>query len=204
MIQMVSHGLVAGGLFLMVGMIYERCHTRELAAYGGLAKLLPVVFGVLRGADAGVDRPADDERIHRRVPGAAGRVQGGVAAAYGRATSIRSCCASSAVAGVVLGALYMLCFAQRFLFGAAKAPHQPFADLDLPREARSSAPSSSRSSRSASFPTEPMKQDRARGAAVPAAGQQRRPGAVASRRDAPLAALDARSPRTAASTESAR
>ncbi len=41
-IQMVSHGLTAAGLFLMVGMIYERCHTRELAAYGGLAKLLPV------------------------------------------------------------------------------------------------------------------------------------------------------------------
>ena len=41
-IQMVSHGLIAAGLFLMVGMIYERCHTRELAAYGGLAKLLPV------------------------------------------------------------------------------------------------------------------------------------------------------------------
>jgi hypothetical protein len=41
-IQMVSHGLTAAGLFLMVGMIYERCHTRELAAYGGLAKVLPV------------------------------------------------------------------------------------------------------------------------------------------------------------------
>ena len=41
-IQMVSHGIVAGGLFLVVGMIYERCHTRELAAYGGLAKLMPV------------------------------------------------------------------------------------------------------------------------------------------------------------------
>ena len=41
-IQMVSHGLVAGGLFLLVGMVYERCHTRELAAYGGLAKLMPV------------------------------------------------------------------------------------------------------------------------------------------------------------------
>ena len=41
-VQMVSHGLTAAGLFLMVGMIYERCHTRELAAYGGLAKLLPV------------------------------------------------------------------------------------------------------------------------------------------------------------------
>ena len=41
-IQMVSHGLVAAGLFLLVGMIYDRCHTRELAEYGGLARLLPV------------------------------------------------------------------------------------------------------------------------------------------------------------------
>ena len=35
LIQMVSHGVVAAGLFLMVGMIYERCHKRDLAAYGG-------------------------------------------------------------------------------------------------------------------------------------------------------------------------
>ena len=41
-IQMVSHGLTAAGLFMMIGMIYERCHTRELADYGGLASLLPV------------------------------------------------------------------------------------------------------------------------------------------------------------------
>ena len=56
-IQMVSHGLVAAGLFLMVGMIYERCHTRELAAYGGLAKLLPVYsvfFLVLTLASVGL------------------------------------------------------------------------------------------------------------------------------------------------------
>src|SRR3954452_6521766 len=38
---------------------------------------------------------------------------------------------ASAVLGVVLGALYMLWFAQRFLFGAVKAPHQPLVDLDL-------------------------------------------------------------------------
>jgi NADH-quinone oxidoreductase subunit M len=37
----------------------------------------------------------------------------------------------AAVAGVILGALYMLYFAQRFLFGAAKAPHQPLFDLNL-------------------------------------------------------------------------
>ena len=41
-VQMVSHGLIAGGLFTMVGMVYERCHSREIAHYGGLARLLPV------------------------------------------------------------------------------------------------------------------------------------------------------------------
>jgi NADH-quinone oxidoreductase subunit M len=40
-IQMVSHGLVAAGLFLLVGMVYERGHTRELSAYGGLARQIP-------------------------------------------------------------------------------------------------------------------------------------------------------------------
>src|SRR6266496_6678985 len=56
-IQMVSHGLVAAGLFLMVGMIYERCHTRDLAAYGGLARLLPVYsvfFMILTLASVGL------------------------------------------------------------------------------------------------------------------------------------------------------
>ena len=42
---------------------------------------------------------------------------------------------ASAVAGVVLGALYMLWFAQRFLFGAAKAPHLPLVDLNLREKA---------------------------------------------------------------------
>ena len=56
-IQMVSHGLIAAGLFLMVGMIYERCHTRELAAYGGLARILPVYsvfFAILTLASIGL------------------------------------------------------------------------------------------------------------------------------------------------------
>jgi NADH-quinone oxidoreductase subunit M len=41
-LQMVNHGILTGGLFLCVGMIYERTHTREIAAYGGLASLAPV------------------------------------------------------------------------------------------------------------------------------------------------------------------
>jgi NADH-quinone oxidoreductase subunit M len=42
-IQMVNHGVSTGALFLMVGMLYERRHTRDLSAYGGLWKILPVM-----------------------------------------------------------------------------------------------------------------------------------------------------------------
>jgi NADH-quinone oxidoreductase subunit M len=128
--QMVSHGLVAGGLFLMVGMIYERCHTRELAAYGGLAKILPlysVFFALLTLAAIGLPTTSGFTGEFLVLLGAfrsawpvhlAGE-------SYPLAVSV------SAVAGVVLGAWYMLWFAQRFLFGAAKAPHQPFFDLNF-------------------------------------------------------------------------
>lgn len=41
-IQMINHGLSTGALFLMVGMIYERTHTREISNYGGIARIVPV------------------------------------------------------------------------------------------------------------------------------------------------------------------
>jgi NADH-quinone oxidoreductase subunit M len=41
-IQMINHGLSTGALFLMVGVIYERTHTREISDYGGIAKIVPV------------------------------------------------------------------------------------------------------------------------------------------------------------------
>ena len=44
-IQMINHGLSTGALFLMVGMIYERRHTREISEYGGLAKQIPIYAG---------------------------------------------------------------------------------------------------------------------------------------------------------------
>jgi NADH-quinone oxidoreductase subunit M len=127
---MVSHGLVAGGLFLMVGMVYERCHTRELAAYGGLAKLLPVYsvfFALLTLAAIGLPTTSGFTGEFLVLLGAFRAawpqyVQGG---------SYPLILSASAVAGVVLGALYMLWFAQRFLFGVAKAPHLPLVDLNL-------------------------------------------------------------------------
>jgi NADH-quinone oxidoreductase subunit M len=45
--QMVSHGLITGALFILVGVIYERAHTREIAAFGGLWTKLPVYSGIM-------------------------------------------------------------------------------------------------------------------------------------------------------------
>ena len=44
-IQMFSHGLIAGLLFLLVGTVYERAHTREISAFGGIAKVVPILAG---------------------------------------------------------------------------------------------------------------------------------------------------------------
>jgi NADH-quinone oxidoreductase subunit M len=130
MIQMVSHGLIAGGLFLMVGMIYERCHSRELAAYGGLAKLLPlysVFFMILTLASVGFPATSGFTGEFLVLLGAfnSSWQQYQQAVAYPLVLSV------SAVAGLVLGALYMLRFTECFLFGADKAPHRPLADLNL-------------------------------------------------------------------------
>ncbi len=46
-LQMVNHGLITGGLFFLVGVIYERTHTRDLKAFGGLSTKLPVYYGVM-------------------------------------------------------------------------------------------------------------------------------------------------------------
>jgi NADH-quinone oxidoreductase subunit M len=47
MFQMVSHGLITGALFLLVGVLYDRAHTREIAAFGGIGVKLPVYTGLM-------------------------------------------------------------------------------------------------------------------------------------------------------------
>jgi NADH-quinone oxidoreductase subunit M len=127
--QMVSHGLIAGGLFLMVGMIYERCHTRDLAAYGGLAKILPayaVFFAILTLASIGLPTTSG-------FTGEFLALMGYFVSAwpqFEQGSTLPLVLGASAVSGVVLGALYMLWLAQRLLFGPVRAPHQPFADLN--------------------------------------------------------------------------
>jgi NADH-quinone oxidoreductase subunit M len=127
-IQMVSHGLTAAGLFLMVGMIYERCHTRDLAAYGGLARLLPtysVFFMILTLASVGLPTTSG-------FTGEFLALLGTFNAAWPRflaGDTYPLVMSATAVTGVILGALYMLRLAQAFLFGQAKTPHAPLKDL---------------------------------------------------------------------------
>ncbi len=129
-IQMVSHGLVAAGLFLLVGMIYERCHTRELSDYGGLARLLPVFsvfFMIFTLASVGLPTTSG-------FTGEFLALLGAFTAAWPLHVAGQSyplILSIVAVLGVILGALYMLRFALTFLFGAVNAPHQPLSDLSL-------------------------------------------------------------------------
>jgi NADH-quinone oxidoreductase subunit M len=129
-IQMVSHGLTAAGLFMMIGMIYERCHSRDLAAYGGLAKLLPlysVFFLLLTLGAIGLPTTSGFTGEFLSLLGAFRAAW----SAYEAGASWALWLVGLAVTGVVLGALYMLWFAQRFLFGKLKAPHLPIADLSV-------------------------------------------------------------------------
>jgi len=113
----------------MVGMIYERCHSREIAAYGGLAKLLPVYlvfFAILTLASIGLPTTSGFTGEFMALLGAFNAAW----PQYEAGTSLPLVVSILAVTGVVLGALYMLWLAQRLLFGEARVPHQPLKDLN--------------------------------------------------------------------------
>jgi NADH-quinone oxidoreductase subunit M len=103
--QMVNHGLSTGALFLLVGMLYERRHTRAIADFGGLARSMPLfaaVFIVVTLSSIG-------------LPGLNGFV-GEFLILLGAFKEARLHAIIGAT-GVVLGAVYMLWTAQRVLFG---------------------------------------------------------------------------------------
>ena len=106
-LQMVNHGLSTGALFLLVGMIYERRHTREMAEFGGLWKVMPVYAVLTLIVIAFFDGPAGPERLCRRVHHPAGRLGCRRAGVLGSVLY-----AGFGAAGVILAAVYML-----FMFG---------------------------------------------------------------------------------------
>jgi NADH:ubiquinone oxidoreductase subunit 4 (subunit M) len=60
---MVNHGISTGALFLLVGVIYNRAHTREMEAFGGLATVMPKYATAVPDRDAVVDRAARPQRL---------------------------------------------------------------------------------------------------------------------------------------------
>ena len=74
--QMLNHGISTGALFVLVGFLYERRHSLEIADYGGVATRRAVALHGLPDHHAGQHRPAHAEQFRRRIPGAAGRGHG--------------------------------------------------------------------------------------------------------------------------------
>ncbi len=104
--QMISHGLVSGALFLCVGVLYDRMHTKEIARYGGVANRMPyfaAFFLFLTMASVG-------------LPGTSGFV-GEFLSLLG-IFKVNSIASALAATGVVLGAGYMLMLYRRVMFGA--------------------------------------------------------------------------------------
>jgi NADH-quinone oxidoreductase subunit M len=103
--QMLSHGVVSGALFLCVGVVYDRLHTREIARYGGLVERMPryaAVFMVFAMASVG-------------LPGTSGFV--GEFLVLSGAFQVDTWAAALAALGVILGATYMLWLYRRVIFG---------------------------------------------------------------------------------------
>jgi NADH-quinone oxidoreductase subunit M len=108
--QMISHGIVSGALFLCVGVIYDRMHTREIAAYGGLVNRMPLyaaVFMVFTLANVG-------------LPGTTGFV-GEFLALLGT-FRVNTWVAFLATTGVILSAAYALWLYRKVIFGALEKP----------------------------------------------------------------------------------
>ena len=119
MFQMISHGLVSGALFLCVGVIYDRMHTREIAAYGGLVNRMPLyalAFMVFTMANVG-------------LPGTSGFV--GEFLTLVGAFRANPWVAFLATTGVILSAAYMLWLYSRVIYGPLEKPSlRAIADVD--------------------------------------------------------------------------
>jgi NADH-quinone oxidoreductase subunit M len=127
-IQQINHGISTGALFLIVGLIYERRHTREISEYGGLSNIMPVyatLFMIIAMSSLGL--PTLNGFIGEFVILQGAYEESWVWAAFG-------------AAGIVLGAAYLLWLYQRTMFGTLDNPkNQNLKDLNF-REFMTLAP----------------------------------------------------------------
>jgi NADH-quinone oxidoreductase subunit M len=126
--QMLSHGIISAGLFLCVGVIYDRMHTREIAAYGGLVQRMPIYaafFMVLTLANVG-------------LPGTSGFI--GEFLTLLAAFKVDTWVALLATTGVIFSAAYALYAYRRVIYGALVKPALKNIEDVTPREIATLAP----------------------------------------------------------------
>jgi len=117
MIQQINHGISTGMLFLIVGIVYERRHTREISEYGGLMRVMPVftvVFGIAALSSMGMPP----------LNGFIGEITI-LAGAY----RVSLNWAFWGAVGIALGAAYLLWLFQRTMLGEVKEKNQALKDL---------------------------------------------------------------------------
>lgn len=133
-LQMVNHGISTGALFLLVGVIYDRRHTRKLDEFGGLAKVMPVyaaLFLIVTFASVGVPGTNGFIGEFMVITGTFVSERLGV---FGGLHTV------GAAAGVILAAVYMLNVVQKMFFGPlANAKNQGLPDVTV-RETLALAP----------------------------------------------------------------
>jgi NADH-quinone oxidoreductase subunit M len=118
MLQQINHGISTGMLFLIVGVVYERRHTREIAEYGGLLKVMPIFTIVfLIAALSSMGMPPLNGFI-----GEITILQG--------AYQVSLWWAAAVVAGIVFGAAYLLWLFQRTMLGEVSEKNAGLRDLN--------------------------------------------------------------------------
>ncbi len=118
-LQMVNHGIVTGALFLLVGIIYERSHSREISHYGGLATVLPVYAGFFMVFTlAAIGLPGLNGFIGEFLI-----ILGGF-----KASKLAGALAAT---GIIIGAAYMLWLYQRVFFQEPNPNIRDYKDMNL-------------------------------------------------------------------------
>ncbi len=119
-LQMINHGISTGGLFLVIGMIYERRHTRLISDFGGIARTMPLfsaLFMIIVFSSVG-------------LPSTNGFI-GEILILFGLFKASPTAAVIGAT-GVILGAAYMLWMSQRVLFGKITRPeNEALVDLNM-------------------------------------------------------------------------
>jgi NADH-quinone oxidoreductase subunit M len=133
--QMLNHGISTGALFLLVGVIYDRRHTRELGEFGGLAKVMPwyaAAWVIITFSSIGL--PATNGFVGEWLVISGAFMSHGTLGQWGRSQAI------GAAFGVILGAAYMLTVTQKMFFGPLDNPKNKHLPDLTRREAIGLAP----------------------------------------------------------------